>query len=733
MIRKLIIKDIACFNENGQEFDNLAKINFLYGVNGSGKTVISETIANVYIFPQCSIEWENNIPLKTLVYNKPFAENNLFQTDEIKGVFTLGEKSKKIEENIIENKKKIDKLEENSIKLNGTKEEKKKEQESNENFFIEKSWSIKQKYDIYFLKAFEGYRGSRNDFKNKILSEIKNNNSELKSLEDLKEKSETIFKHDLEKTNNIGLINLDGLKELENAPVFFLEIVGKEDVDIAEMIKKLNNSDWVQQGITFYEQNNGICPFCQKPTTSNFKKQLEDYFDDTYNQQLKKVKQLLIDYKNKVEDITEQINHLLNLENNSLDKETISKEKEMLEVQFSNTKNRIENKIKEPSMIVEIDSMVNILSKINKIVTYANDEIEENNKIVKNIDMEKTILTSQIWRFIISEIDSDYQTYMKKNSDIKKAIESISEQIKNIAKQKGNLNDEIDDLESKIMSIKPTVNAINKQLSSFGFTGFKLKESEKKGNYKLIRENGDDAKTTLSEGEKTFISFLYFYHLLYGSADEDTITANKIVVFDDPICSLDSDVLFIVSNLIKNIIKKVRNDEGMIKQVFVFTHNVYFHNEVTFISSKENNNNRKDTTFKILRKSGDISTMYDYDTNPIKSSYELLWQEVKEAKSNPRITIPNTLRRIIENYFKILGGIDTTDLVNKFEGEEKIICQCLISWINKGSHVINDDLYVENSTETQIKYLEIFKKIFEKSDHIAHYNMMMKKGSDSNN
>jgi len=690
MIRKLIIKNVPCFNKNGQECDNFAKINFLYGANGSGKTTISEIIANAYIFPQCSIEWENNIPLKTLVYNKPFAENNLFQADEIKGVFTLGEKSKKIEEKIIENKKMIDKIKENSIKLNGTKEEKKKEQESNENWFIEKCWSIKQKYDIHFLKAFEGYRGSRNDFKNKILSETKNNISELKSFEDLKEKSEMIFKHDLKEINSIDLINLDGLDELENAPVFFLKIIGKKDVNIAEMI---NN----------------------------------------YNQQLEEVKQLLIDYKNKVESITEQINHLLNLEDNFLDKETISKEKEMLEVQFSNNKNRIENKVKEPSIIIEIDSMVNILNKINNIVINANNEIEKNNEIVKNIDKEKTILISQIWRFIISDIDSDYQIYMKKNSDIKKAIESISEQIKNIDKQKRNLDDEIGDLESKIVSIKPTINAINKQLSSFGFTSFKLEKSKKKGNYKLIRENGDDAKTTLSEGEKTFISFLYFYHLLHGSADEDTITADKIVVFDDPICSLDSDVLFIVSNLIKNIIKEVRNDEGIIKQVFVFTHNVYFHNEVTFTSSRENNNNRKDTTFKILRKSEDISTIYDYDTNPIKSSYELLWQEVREAESNPRITIPNTLRRIIENYFKILGGIDTIDLINQFKGEEKIICQSLISWINEGSHVISDDLYVESSIETQAKYLEVFKNIFKKSGHIAHYNMMMEKGSDSNN
>lgn len=83
------------------------------------------------------------------------------------------------------------------------------------------------------------------------------------------------------------------------------------------------------------------------------------------------------------------------------------------------------------------------------------------------------------------------------------------------------------------------------------------------------------------------------------------------------------------------------------------------------------------------------------------------------------------MRRIIENYFKLFGGINESELVEYFEGEEKIIFKSLISWINEGSHIINDDLFIESSIEEQTKYLEVFKKIFEKSGHIAHYNMMM--------
>ncbi|MFH0083694.1 AAA family ATPase, partial [Pseudomonas aeruginosa] len=69
---------------------------------------------------------------------------------------------------------------------------------------------------------------------------------------------------------------------------------------------------------------------------------------------------------------------------------------------------------------------------------------------------------------------------------------------------------------------------------------------------------GMDAKETLSEGERTFVTFLYFYHLLKGSDSESGVTTDRIVVFDDPVSSLDSDILFIVSSLIKALFDEVR-------------------------------------------------------------------------------------------------------------------------------------------------------------------------------
>jgi wobble nucleotide-excising tRNase len=238
-----------------------------------------------------------------------------------------------------------------------------------------------------------------------------------------------------------------------------------------------------------------------------------------------------------------------------------------------------------------------------------------------------------------------------------------------------------------------------------------------------VRPDGSDAKTTVSEGERTFITFLYFYHLLNGSEAESGVTTDRIVVFDDPVSSLDSDILFIVGSLIKQLLDEVRSGAGHVKQVFVMTHNVYFHKEVTF-NLKRNNGSLNEETFWIIRKPGLASRIVKHPSNPITTSYDLLWSEVRRS-DHSHLTIQNTLRRILENYFKFFGGVDPKELCSKFSGKEQLICNTLLSWINDGSHYAQDDLYMSIDETAVNSYLKVFKSIFDKSGHMAHYKMMM--------
>src|SRR5689334_21942763 len=100
MIEEIILDGVACFTQ--QSF-NPKTINFIYGANGSGKTTISRVVhnPNSSIYNNCQIKWKEGKPLKTLVYNKDFVERNFGQESVLKGVFTLGEESKEIENEIL--------------------------------------------------------------------------------------------------------------------------------------------------------------------------------------------------------------------------------------------------------------------------------------------------------------------------------------------------------------------------------------------------------------------------------------------------------------------------------------------------------------------------------------------------------------------------------------------------------------------------------------------------------
>ncbi len=732
MIESITIKNEASFDEIGQTISNFAETNYFYGANGSGKTTISRIIDSVDKYSDCSIQWKNNNPLTTVVYNRNFI-NRAFNQDEIKGIFTLGEDAVNIENEIKDNKSKLDKITEEIARLSKTLEEKKTENKKLENNFAENVWNLKLKYEDDFYNAFQGVLNSKAKFSKKFILESAKTTNDIESLEFLKSKAKTIFDNNISIVEEIKEIKLQDIQSVETNKILQTKIIGKEDIDIASLIKKLNNADWVKQGKFFYEKieqnENGkkLCPFCQQPTSIDFEKQLNEYFDETYTNKINEVESIKSIYNSKIEDFIAEIEQILEIANPYINPEILNNYFEKLKLNHNYNLEIFEKKIKNPSIVIELKSIFKELEIINNYLNGAIQKIKEHNDTVKNIKTERNLLVKNIWDFITDEKQNDFQNYTSKKTNIEKAINRISKSLQENGLKKAEYTNKIQELENKTTSIVPTINKINAILKSYGFTNFKLVESSKKGSYEIKRENGDDAKRTLSEGEKSFITFLYFYHLINGSLDKETILKDKIIVFDDPVSSLDSNILFIISNLIRKIAEKVKSKESNLKQLFVLTHNVYFHKEVTFDTKRSEDNKMRNETFWIIRKLNKISQLQEYQTNPIKTSYELLWQEIRENAENKGITIHNTLRRILENYFMILGGFSKDKIVDKFEGNDKIICQSLLSWINDGSHFINDDLFVDTSVDAIERYLEIFKRIFEVTKHIEHYNMMMSK------
>jgi wobble nucleotide-excising tRNase len=738
MIKNIKLKNVATYDDDGSEILGLTNINFIYGTNGSGKTTLSNFIANQedYKFKECSIKWEQNQPIKALVYNKEFRDKN-FGKDNIDGIFTLGEATKEDKNLILQKQKELTQIAEDGKQKKLTLKNQQTQHSKLQEEFKERCWkNIYKKYEDNFKEAFKGSL-QKNSFRDKVLNEFKNNSSELLTKEKLIEKAKIIFGDIPQSLNLIYNIDYKIIIQIEENPIWTKKIIGKNDVDIAKLIQKLNLNDWVNQGRNFL-QNDDICPFCQQNTiTEDFKKQLENYFDKSFTEDIEIINTLAKSYLNQIDNIENQLSQIFesqkNNSNSKLNIDIFMANFETLKSQFLINKKTLDEKLKEPSRSLSLISTNEQLNNIAKLINDANIKTKEHNQIVLNYKTEKEKLIGLIWKFITSENNEYIESFLKQSNGLDKGIKILEKDYKAKQDKWKSLNNEIKELNKNVTSIQPTVDEINKLINYYGFTNFAIVPSTiDKNKYQIKREDGSLAEATLSEGEITFITFLYYLQLTKGAIEKESVSDNRILVIDDPISSLDSDILFVVSSLIKNIINEIKDNTGNIKQLIVLTHNVYFHKEVSFMDMRDNGG--KHTHYWIVRKNNNISTFTAYErNNPIQTSYQLLWQEIQDKEKNSIVTIQNTMRRIIENYFKILGDYNKI-IIDKFDDyEEQIICKSLLSWINDGSHSISDDLYVEIQDNTIDKYLEVFKQIFIKTDHSGHYNMMMQIENGENN
>lgn len=728
MINEVIVKNTATFDDKGAKISNLKKFNFIFGSNGSGKTTLSRILDNPSNYTNCEVKWADNDNTNILVYNKDFVDKNFTQT--IKGVFTLGQKEIKsldrLEELKETNKKQFDKIKQIRLLLDGNTEKigLKSELTNHENRYKDIFWTIKQKYSDDFSQTLVGSIGSKEIFKGKLISEDSYNKEELLSREELLGRIKKVYTGNLVSVANIDEMDFESLFNLENSEVLSKKIIGKDDVDIAAMIKKLGNIDWVREGITHYHKNDGICPFCQQNTQDSFKRSLEEFFDDEYERQLETVRKLKIDYTKMRNDIVRVLENIKATHSDFLGNTLFETSLELFKSKSSSNIDLINKKEKESSLSISLESSSESLALIDGCIKNANVEINKHNILVQNIKKEKGSLVSLTWRFLINEAKEDLVKYKETRKRIENDVFEQQSLLDAETKLSTEYQKEYNDLEKQFVSIQPTIDLINLVLSSYGFTSFTLVKGIDGRSYRLIRSDGSDAKSTLSEGEKNFLTFLYFYNLLKGSQDETSIFSNKIVVFDDPVSSLDSDVLFIVSTLIRELISEINDNKGNIKQIIVLTHNVYFYKEVSY-NYRNNFMKPSDMSFWVVKKIGKISTIESYDSNPINTSYDLLWNDIRSSNRN-NATIPNTLRKILENYFRFVGGIKLHQLINQFEGDDKIKCRVLCSWINDGSHnVFNDEQFTSLADDSIQRYLYIFEQIFEKTGHHNHYNLMM--------
>lgn len=557
MIKKIEIKDVATFDHKGIEIDELKMVNVIYGSNGTGKSTISKVLAQVDNFPQCHIDWKDGIPLDVLVYNKEFCEKNY--SEHMPGVFTLGDAANDSLNEISDKKLKLEEIKKLGIGYGNeiTKQEDALKIEVSS--FREAAWNdLLKNHESYFSKSSIG-AGTKDNFILKLTKAYETKYDSSLSLEELKKQSALMFGTSPIRQEIINKISPRSCLVIELDEIWQRTIVGKQDIDIAGLIMRLDSTDWVNQGVNYIEEGSDVCPFCQQHTiTPEFKEKINSFFDDVYKQDIQKLDSLINEYSKSSSDLMTEIDEILRTQRVK-DKpffniSSLESTFEALKMAIASNSELMISKKKEPSRKISLISITDFVDTINKLIQNANVAIAENNRLVDNFTTEREQLVKHIWNYFALSYSAAIEAHNKKLNGINKAIKNLQTKRADARQDYQTVKHELTILENSVTSVTPTVNEINRLLTGYGFTNFMIREvPENKNHYQIVRENGEPAISTLSEGEKTFITFLYYMQLVKGSHNPDGVTTNRVLVIDDPVSSLDSNILFVVNTLLRDV------------------------------------------------------------------------------------------------------------------------------------------------------------------------------------
>lgn len=730
-------------------------INFFYGNNGTGKSTISREILSdnglVWQAGKTASDYE------LLIYNQEFVDANFESYGNLKGVFTVGEQNIEIQNQIIE----MTATRAEQERQNTENSSEKGRKESARTALFEKlqgiCWDKAKPLRDGFEATITGYK-TKAKFAEKILqisNPIEHDVGELRALYD------TAFDPNSATYNEFLLTGANTkLKGTRGHELLGKPITSSSDTPFVEFIKAIRATDWVRQGHEHYaESSNGKCPYCQQVLPPDFDEQIASCFDEQYQADIDELRHFQDAYISDMQGFLDVLNDNKLGAFPKLDLTEYNAKLEILQKTIEINIQRISDKLKEPSTVVALENVKTIRDEINDLINEFNKQIQANNAIVGSKRQKQTECIAKVWELIAFTLQNDVKTYGAGQKSLDEEITALSETLSKGLKVSRDLEIEIAELNKNIVSTAPTIKSINDLLRDSGFQGFTLKEKRGQQNvYEVVRQDGQVA-VGLSEGERNFIAFLYFYHLVRGSHTDSDVSKDKIVVIDDPVSSMDSSVLFIVSTLVREMVgvcfnnAEYREEEqevvgDYIKQIFVLTHNVYFHREITY-----NHVSRfRCVSFYTVNKASNISSIKhcvrqsqrvpseQENYNPVQNSYAALWNEYKEVSS--AIPTMNVIRRILEYYFMQLCGYDGADIRKKILVENKPkfvdtpaeglpdytkyhLATAMLSYINTNSVGFSDGLnFIDDCTDIAL-YKDVFKLIFEALQQEQHYKMMM--------
>lgn len=731
-------------------------INYFFGNNGTGKSTLAKAIKSgvgvTYAPGKSAVDY---LPL---VFNQDYIDANMHSYHNLPGVFTINEINVAIQQQI--DTKTAEQATAKKAYTDAMAEKKKKEEQ--------KEALVKQLHRDCWDKTadlratFDATQVGKKKSK-QFAEEVMRHTAAEQDLEELKRMYDSVYSDTAKSYTRFAEVSdTTALDQLAGIEILGMAIVNTANTPFADFLKEVGSTEWVRQGHSeFHAKAGDRCPYCSRIFEDDFEAVLAASFDTQYQTNLDRLSSFLEAYKAKANELFVPLSRTPVELYPAIDIKPYTDKLETLKATIAANIGLIKEKIAEPARAVTLDDTAPLFEELATIIAGFNKLIDANNAIVSAGPKKKAECTKAVFdhmAFVLKDILAAYKRSDKALDTEIAAQQTIMDTQKGILTQ---LKEDLRILNSQTVETETTMKNINTMLRDSGFEGFEVRphadgSATTARNYEVVRTETGEVATNLSEGEKNFIAFLYFQQRVFGNDTAEGDPREKIVVIDDPVSSMDSSALFIVSSMVRKMIEICRNNAdnrnavvpgNFIKQIFILTHNAYFHREVTYAYAS-----RWDfVSFYLIRKANNKSVIRLCDAtdpncptarmniNPVKNSYAALWDEYKELRST--VPLMNVIRRILEYYFLQLCGYEGNDLrkcilednkeyfIHDEYGAEDYskydLAASMLSYIAATSIGVNDGInYVDEIIDPEL-CRETFQMIFHHMNQDQHYNMMM--------
>lgn len=536
------------------------------------------------------------------------------------------------------------------------------------------------------------------------------------------------------------------------------------DSEMAAFASAHDLSDWISKGLDLLAKEQlSACPFCQRELTQSIITGLNNLFNTERETQLQSIKQARQSIGQHIEQVSKLIDDLRS--DPTYKSIEFDDEIQAISDALTNVKlieDRIELKELKPSTPLSTGLASDPMQDTERYLNQVSNKVKSYNQTIQAGRQKRTQMLTEVESSLF-----DYLTFVEFQTN----LTQYKEQLDEIIKTKPS-NTDIDHIESeitetqnrikveetKLTSVGIKMEFINELLTYIGFTSFSLitpptthtnNSTATVGQYVLIRHTTDGTNvpidtSTLSEGERTLLTFLYFITKYYddsGSPQNTTHLPHTLLVIDDPIASTDAETFFLITNIIRQLLKQISDfrETHPVKQVVITSHNTRFLKEVAYSYLSNNNNDDNIAGFYLISKDEEGSVISGPEaTSRITNEYNELWAEIRRCRNLIKSTkgrpIPspkfpllgNVMRRIIESYFLDIGEKGSITSLGLSTNKKVAI---LLAFCNSTSHsAIGSEIY-EISSWKPMQLLNAFEEVFSTIDdgaHRGHYEMMMR-------